>query len=169
MSNDEIDRFVKSLTTAEPHLKIIKDEILNGDDEEASDNIQKASMRGESTRLAIQLTKNTTQTSALEKIVPNFGFESLEQWAQTHDRIKAVYITGNWVALTHAMGNSKSDVSGETNIFEYIEDDSKLQENRDSVKEQAESMCERTCFEAEDLYIVGARYLEIAAAFKSVK
>jgi hypothetical protein len=168
ISDDEVDRYLESLPKAAPHLDGIKDELLNGGNKEISNQLMDAGMEGKGTRTAIAMGKDTEAVAALGQIAVQSGFDSLDSWALASDRVSSVLFAGVWVAATHALGKSDSDVTRDTNVFEYIEDESIPQARRDKVKAQLDELCEQRCYDASDMQVVGPRYGEIKALLQSI-
>jgi len=168
ITNAAIDLYLKSLPEAAKPLDDMKDILLNGDDKEKSNILMEAGFEGKFMRTAIDLAKDSAQAAELETIVTNGGFESLDQWALVGDQIRSVVGAAQWVGITDSFGNEDTDITRDTNLFEYLVDESKPLEKRERLKKQLDELCAKSCVDISDMPVIAARYNEIKAVYDSI-
>lgn len=171
VTDAEIDLYLESL----PQTKDLVTQIQTGIKESGEKNRKElswASMEGRVIRTTVELSEDAAQKEKLTTLIKSAGFNSLDEWAITGDRIMGVLSSVQWVTSAASIPNAngeESDIKPDTNIFEYIADETKPEKDRKKYQTQLGEMCERLCYDQEDFDVVAARYTEITDFLQSLK
>jgi hypothetical protein len=168
ITNEEIDKFLKSVPITSNLLDKVKAKVKK--DDELAKKLAKAQLDGMYTREMVNALKTWPEYSALEGLVKQSGFNSVEEWSLVVDRVFGVISSAQWVVLVASMpmpnSTAKPVLTRETNLFEFLNDTNNDPELREKYGKQLEEMCTKMCFDQSDLPVVGARFSEIKTVTK---
>jgi hypothetical protein len=171
VTDDEIDKFLNSIPVTSDLLDTIKAKVDKN--EPLAKKLAKAQLDGKYMREMMGEIEAWPEYSALESLVKQTGFENIEKWSLTVDRVFGVVSSAQWVVLVAAMPMPNSDTAPvlkrDTNIFEFLSDEKNDPKLREKYGKQLEEMCAKMCYDTADLNVVGARYSEIESVIKKQK
>ncbi len=171
VTNDEIDRLLNSIPITSNLLDEIKAKV--DQDKPLSKRLTKAQLDGKYMREMMREIEAWPEHAALETLVKQSGFDSLDNWSLTVDRVFGVISSAQWVVLVASMPMPNSDAppvfKRDSNIFEFLNDEKNDPKLREKYGKQLEDMCARMCYDKADLNVVGARYSEIESVIKKQK
>lgn len=167
LTNQEIDKFIDSIPRTSQLLDRIKAKIKKH--KSIFNSLSEAQLDGKYMRELTKAVKGWPEYSALEKLVVQSGFSSVEEWSLVVDRVFGVISSAQWVVLMAALPNPNTHdpvLSQDTNLFAYLNEEANDPALRDKYGKQLAEMCVRLCVDTSDLSVVGARYDEIESTIK---
>jgi hypothetical protein len=163
ITNNEIDKFLKSIPITSELLDKVNVKLKK--DEAVSKKLAKAQLEGKYTREMVSALKGWPEYSALEALVKQSDFTSVEEWSLVVDRVFSVVTSAKWVVLVASMPMPNSDeapaLTHDTNLFEFLSNTNNDPKLREKFSKQLEEMCAKMCYDQSDLPVVGARLNEI--------
>jgi len=170
ITDDEIDKFLVSVPKTRQVLDEIKAKIEK--DRRISKQVAKAQLDGDYMREVTRVAKAWPEYPALEKLVKQSGFTSVDDWSLVVDRVFGVILSARWVVLTASMPRPNSDAplfSKDTNLFAYLGEEKNDPKLRKKYEKQLLEMCASMCYDTSDLAVVGPRYDEIESVITKRK
>ncbi|MES9992376.1 MAG: hypothetical protein ABW098_10515 [Candidatus Thiodiazotropha sp.] len=168
ITNNEIDRFLKSIPITTDLLDKIKAKVKKHDG--LAKKLSKAQLEGKYMREMVSELKAWPEYPELESLVRKSGFASTEEWSLVVDRVFGVVSSAHWVVLVASMPMPNSDttpvLTRDSNLFEFLNDKNTDPKLRDKYAKQLDEMCQKMCYDQSDLPVVGARYNEIESVIK---
>ena len=98
----------------------------------------------------------------------NAGYENIDDWAYTGDRLVSVYFAVDAVASLGHIFYDDEGYTEDTDIFVYVDDQTKPEEIRDTLRGKIEDRCARDCVVPADLYIAGERFGRVSELFEKL-
>lgn len=166
LTPDHVDRFLKTMPTTAEALKSLQKKV--GADKEANKKLAGAMPKGEMFRTVAAVATALNEITDLKTETEKAGFESIGDWAYVGDRITSVFMVSNMLGAIASIPYADQGFTEGTNVFEFIDDESKSEKIRNELRKELESSCTETCVVPKDLAVVGARIKDVEAAFNGL-
>ena len=169
LTNKDIDLHISKMQILNPAFVALRKKLESV--EELNDRMRGSSVNnGFSTIVEIGRSEKLAEFATLESLVTDNGYQSVNEWSQLNDRIETVFFTAaNMAGVSRFINGKKTGITDGTNIFSYIEDESRPQDVRDTIKDRLTELCKLYCSDQSDLYSVGSRYGDLLSAYRELR
>ena len=168
LSDEDIDRHISALPIMIDLFRDLRDKL--GSNPKTAKIISDAPLKS-GFRTIIDTGKNERlgEYNSMEKIALEHDFESIEEWALVNDRVETLFLHAANIAVFPAPYGKNSGITKDTDIFAYINDETKPENIRQRISESFVDVCEEYCVEPSDLESVSRRYSDLLIAYNKIR
>ena len=167
LTDEKVDRYLQVMPDTSKVLKALEKRLRP--DKELNEKVQAAVSQGKMHRTILEVAADSPELGELKSVVENAGYESLDAWAYTSDRITSVFMVGEFLNAFAALSFADIGFKEGDNVFDFVTDQSRPAEARSKLLQQLEDDCEKSCVVADDLEVVAPRMKEVVEAFKALQ
>ena len=164
---EEIDRFLLTGPQLVKSMQALQKR-LSSDDERVKKIMAATRDNRDFYRTVIEQVGDTQEIKELKSVAVNAGYENIDDWAYTGDRLVSVYFAVDAVASLGHIFYDDEGYTEDTDIFVYVDDQTKPEEIRDTLRGKIEDRCARDCVVPADLYIAGERFGRVSELFEKL-
>lgn len=166
MTTELVLQFLKSMQATQKPLDQIQAKLKSN--KEANKLISGAVTKGEMLRTMVAIADKAGEIENVAAAVKESGFESIEDWAYTGDRILSVMFVNEMLNAIAPLSFSAKGFPEDAEIFEFITNESNPQELRNELSVALEETCQSDCVVPADLAAVSKHLAEIKSAFEGM-
>lgn len=166
MTTELVLQFLKSMQATQKSLDQIQAKLKTN--KEANKLVSGAVTKGEMLRTMVAIIEKAGEIQNVKATVKESGFQSIEDWAYTGDRILSVMFVNEMLSAIAPLSFSEKGFPEGADISEFIANESNPEELRNELGVALEETCQSDCVVPADLAVISKHMAEIKSTFKGL-